>query len=169
MALTLLLFIGVVALALVLVAAPLLFLGRGAKSTAPPSPREGSREHILFVDTANHDRSKTAEDLYEDDERYEVRSAGMADFATVALTPDLLLWADRVFVMEDDHRTAIRHRFPWLPIRDVQVLNIENYWPRGDPELVHLLLRRLKRFLGPPQKRRARTRIENWRDPDTEG
>ena len=69
------------------------------------------RERILFVCTANIDRSRTAEDMYREDARYEVRSAGVAPFATVVLTRDLLLWADRVFVMserEDQHRTLIR-------------------------------------------------------------
>jgi len=33
------------------------------------------RERILFVCTANIDRSRTAEDMYREDARYEVRSA----------------------------------------------------------------------------------------------
>jgi len=112
-----------------------------------------SRERILFVCTANVDRSPTAEDLYRDDERYEVRSAGVAPFATVVLTRDLLLWADRVFVMnerEDQHRTMIRIRFPDVD-RPVFDLDIEDRWPRGDPELVALILRRLRPHLGSPR------------------
>ena len=112
-------------------------------------------ERILFVCTANVDRSPTAEDLYRDDERYEVRSAGVAPFATVPLTRDLLLWADRVFVMnerEDQHRTLIRIRFPDLD-RPLVDLDIEDRWRRGDPELVGLLLRRLRPHLGAPRGR----------------
>ncbi|HYN04229.1 MAG TPA: protein tyrosine phosphatase [Vicinamibacteria bacterium] len=114
-----------------------------------PAPRE----RILFVCTANIDRSRTAEDLYRADERYEVRSAGVADFATVRLTRDLLLWADRVFVMnesEDRHRTLIRVKFPDV-VRPLADLDIEDRWPRGDPELVALILRRLRSHLGPPR------------------
>ena len=114
-----------------------------------PAPRE----RILFVCTANIDRSRTAEDLYGADERYEVRSAGVADFATVRLTRDLLLWADRVFVMnesEDRHRTLIRVKFPDVD-RPLADLDIEDRWPRGDPELVALILRRLRSHLGPPR------------------
>jgi protein-tyrosine phosphatase len=114
-----------------------------------PAPRE----HILFVCTANVDRSRTAEDLYRGDERYEVRSAGVAAFATEPLTRELLLWADRVFVMnerEDRHRTLIRIRFPDVD-RPLVDLDIEDRWPRGDPELVALILRRLRPHLGPPQ------------------
>ena len=113
------------------------------------------RERILFVCTANVDRSRTAEDLYKGDLRYEVRSAGVAPFATVVLTRDLLLWADRVFVMnerEDQHRTLIRIRFPDVD-RPIVDLDVEDRWPRGDPELVARLLRRLRPHLGAPTPR----------------
>jgi protein-tyrosine phosphatase len=115
-------------------------------------------ERILFVCTANVDRSRTAEDLYRDDERYEVQSAGVAAFATVPITRDLLLWADRVFVMnerEDQHRTMIRIRFPDVN-RPLVDLDVEDRWRRGDPELVALLLRRLRPHLGAPRGGRGR-------------
>lgn len=129
--------------------------------SVPPGPRTigweeaaADRERILFVCTAAERRSKTAEDLYRDDERYEVKSAGVAKFAAERLTLDLLLWADRVFVMEEDrHRLQIRHDFPWAQLPRIEVLDIEDRWPRGDPELVDLLTRRLKRYLGLPQPR----------------
>lgn len=111
------------------------------------------REHILFVCTANIDRSPTAEDLYRDDQRYRVLSAGVAPFARVPLTRELLLWADRVFVMserEDRHLTLIRMKFPELR-RPIVDLDVSDRWPRGDPALAALLLRRLKAHLGPPQ------------------
>lgn len=115
----------------------------------------GPRERILFVCTANRDRSRTAEDLYRTDARYEVRSAGVASFAIVPLTRDLLLWADRVFVMNerlDQHRTLVRIRFPDVD-RPVVDLDVDDNWNRGDPTLVKLLLRRLRPHLGPPQGR----------------
>jgi len=114
------------------------------------------RERVLFVCTANVDRSRTAEDLYRDDDRYEVRSAGVAAFATVPLTRDLLLWADRVFVMnerEDRHRTLIRVRFPDVD-RPLVDLDVKDLWRRGDPDLVSLLVRRLRPHLGAPRKGR---------------
>src|SRR4029079_18854150 len=100
------------------------------------------RERILFLCTANVDRSRTAEDLYRDDPRYEVRSAGLAPFATRVLDRDLLAWADRVFVMdeeEDRHLTLLHVRFPDVRCR-VEVLGVEDRWGRGDVELVRLLL-----------------------------
>jgi len=111
------------------------------------------REHVLFVCTANRDRSRTAEDLYRADPRYDVRSAGVAPFATVRVDDELLLWADRVFVMnerEDGHRTFLQLQFPRLE-RPTVDLDVPDLWPRGHPELVSLLLRKLRPHLGAPQ------------------
>jgi protein-tyrosine phosphatase len=113
-----------------------------------------NRDRILFVCTANIDRSRTAEDLYADDPRYEVRSAGTAPFATLPLTRDLLLWADRIFVMnerEDSHATLIKMRFPGVD-RPIVDLDIEDRWRRGDPELVSRLRKKLSSHLGAPRK-----------------
>ena len=113
-----------------------------------------ARERILFVCTANVDRSRTAEDLYREDPRYEVRSAGTAPFATRPLSRELLVWADRVFVMcekEDKHRTLIKVRFPDSD-RPVVDLDVEDRWPRGHPELIRRVLKSLKPHLGAPRK-----------------
>jgi len=111
------------------------------------------RQHVLFVCTANVDRSKTAEDLYETDPRFEVRSCGVAPFAQVVITRELLEWADHIFVMnetEDHHVTAIRRRFPGFakPVID---LNIEDRWKRGHPELKKIIESRLDKYIGKPQ------------------
>lgn len=111
------------------------------------------RERVLFVCTANVDRSKTAEDLYAADPRYEVKSAGVAPFATIVLSRELLDWADRIFVMnetEDHHVTAIRRRFPGFA-KPVVDLDIEDRWKRGHPELAGLIVSRLEKHLGRPK------------------
>jgi len=115
--------------------------------------KSAHRQHILFVCTANIDRSKTAEDLYEDDPRFEVKSCGVAPFAQVVVTRELLDWADRVFVMnetEDHHVTAIKRRFPGF-LKDVIDLDIEDRWKRGHPELVKLIVSRLEPHIGKPE------------------
>jgi predicted protein tyrosine phosphatase len=112
------------------------------------------REKILFVCTGNIDRSRTAEDLYTDDPRYDVRSAGTAPFATAPLTRELVSWADRIFVMcerEDAHESLIRLRFPDVK-RPIIDLNIEDRWPRGDPELVRRILKWTTPHLGAPRR-----------------
>ena len=113
-------------------------------------------QKILFVCTGNIDRSRTAEDLYRLDPRYEVRSAGTAPFAKEPVSRELLRWADQVFVMcerEDSHRTLLKMRFPEIDVPVVD-LDIEDRWRRGDPELVKRLLRKLAAHLGAPQESR---------------
>ncbi len=44
--------------------------------------------------TANRDRSPTAEDLYANDARYEVRSAGTWQYAVTPISDELVAWAD---------------------------------------------------------------------------
>jgi len=100
------------------------------------------------------DRSQTAQDLYEGDPRYDVLSAGTAPFATTLVTRELLLWADRIFVMnerEDAHATLIRMRFPGLN-RPIVDLDVEDRWKRGHPELVGRLRKKLTPHLGAPRK-----------------
>ena len=114
----------------------------------------GNRERILFVCTANIDRSPTAEALYAGDPRYEVLSAGTAPFAVVPVSQRILEWASRIFVMSerhDHHKTDIEQRFPELKLTIVD-LDIEDRWYRGDPELVKRLLLKLEPHLGAPQK-----------------
>jgi len=70
------------------------------------------------------------------------------------VTRELLQWADRVFVMcekEEQHRTLLKMRFPDVD-RPVVVLDIEDRWYRGDPELVRRMLKSLGRHLGQPRK-----------------
>jgi predicted protein tyrosine phosphatase len=113
-------------------------------------------QKILFVCTGNIDRSRTAEDLYRQDPRYEVRSAGTAPFAQEQVNRELLRWADQVFVMcerEDRHRTLLKLRFPEIEVAVVD-LDIEDRWRRGDPELVKRLLKKLAAHLGAPQEPR---------------
>ena len=116
---------------------------------------DARRERILFVCTANRDRSPTAEDLYANDARYEVRSAGTWPHAVTPITRELLTWADRVFVLcerEDRHASQIKERFPDLSPRVVDLdLPDRREWCRSHPELVNALLERLEPLLGRPE------------------
>jgi predicted protein tyrosine phosphatase len=57
-------------------------------------------------------RSATAHEIYKDDERFEVLSAGTDPTAQRVISEDLLAWADRIIVMEKHHRNYIRTHFP---------------------------------------------------------
>jgi protein-tyrosine phosphatase len=70
------------------------------------------RRKVLFVCTANQQRSPTAERMYSDDSRFEVKSAGTEALFGREVTSRDLRWADLVVVMENHHRQKIRRRFP---------------------------------------------------------
>lgn len=101
--------------------------------------------NVLFVCSANVDRSPTAEALFRDHPGIAVASAGTLPDATTPLTADHIAWADLVLVMEEAHREVITARFGGTG--KIVVLGIPDDFRRGDPELVRLLEARVPRFL----------------------
>jgi predicted protein tyrosine phosphatase len=53
-------------------------------------------------------RSATAHKIYENDERFYVKSAGTDKTSSTILSDDILNWADSIVVMEKHHRNHIR-------------------------------------------------------------
>ena len=95
---------------------------------------------ILYVCTANIMRSKTAEIIYKDDERFNVKSAGIADDADVHLNLELLTWADYVVVMEEVHLDWIRKNYLQFFSRkheQILCLDIPDIYNFMDFELVY--------------------------------
>lgn len=66
---------------------------------------------IVFVCTVNRMRSATAHKIYENDKRFEVKSAGTDQSANTVISFELLNWADTIIVMEKRHRNFIRQKF----------------------------------------------------------
>ncbi len=98
------------------------------------------KPRILFICTVNRMRSATAHKLYENDERFEVDSAGTDRTANVVLEEWLLEWADAIVVMEKQHRNKIRERYPqWYEKKPIVCLYIEDIYDYMQPELIVLL------------------------------
>lgn len=70
------------------------------------------RQKVLFICTANQQRSPTAERIYSEDPRFEVKSAGTDALMGREVTAEDLSWADLVVVMEERHEHKIRMRYP---------------------------------------------------------
>ena len=104
---------------------------------------------VLFLCSRNQWRSPTAEAVYQNHPRVEVRSAGVSTAARRRVTEKLLLWADLVLVMEHEHKQRLREQFPDL-FRDlrVEVLDIPDDYSFMDPELVALIRQRVEPLLG---------------------
>lgn len=103
---------------------------------------------VLFVCSQNRLRSPTAEHVFADVPGLDVSSAGLNHGAEHVLTPDLLAWADVVFVMEKAHLRRLRERFgPHLKRQRLVCLGIPDDYAYLDPRLVALLSERVPRYL----------------------
>ncbi len=100
--------------------------------------------HVLFLCSRNRLRSPTAEQVFSGRLDIEVSSAGLSPDADVPCTPELVEWADIVFVMEKRHRTKLATRFRChLQGRKVICLDIPDDYAFMAPELVSLLQARV--------------------------
>jgi protein-tyrosine phosphatase len=105
----------------------------------------------------NKQRSVTAERIYRNDARLDVRSAGVRAGAKRRVSEADLKWADVVFVMENEHKLWISMRFEGLNLPPIDTLDIPDEFEVMDtelqkmlrslldPELAHLVAHRPKR------------------------
>ena len=108
--------------------------------------------NVLFLCSQNRLRSPTAEQVFADWPGIETASAGLLADAEEVLSPELLQWADIVFVMERAHRNRLSSRYKaWLNGKRVICLDIPDDYDYMDPVLVELLKRKGPPLLrGPP-------------------
>jgi predicted protein tyrosine phosphatase len=97
------------------------------------------RLKVLFVCAMNKQRSVTAERLYRNDARLEVRSAGVRSEANRRISEADLKWADVVFVMEREHKLWITTRFQEMNLPRIDVLEIPDEYDLMDPHLQVIL------------------------------
>lgn len=95
---------------------------------------------LLFLCSRNQWRSPTAEAVYQNDPRVEVRSAGVSASARRRVSESLLRWADLVLVMESAHKRKLREDFPevFQDLR-IEVLDIPDDYEFMDPALIELI------------------------------
>lgn len=95
---------------------------------------------VLFICTQNRLRSPTAEQVFASWKNLEVASAGLGSSAANPVTPELVLWAQLIFVMEKAHRNKLNRKFrAHLNGKRVVCLDIPDQYDFMDPALVALL------------------------------
>jgi predicted protein tyrosine phosphatase len=105
-------------------------------------------KNILFVCTQNRLRSPTAEQVFADWPGIETQSAGLGNEAGNPVSPELIAWADVIFVMEQAHRSKLSRKFrAHLGGKRVICLDIPDDYGYMDPLLVQLLRQKVPRFL----------------------
>jgi predicted protein tyrosine phosphatase len=105
-------------------------------------------KNVLFICSQNRLRSPTAEQVFSTWPGLEVTSAGLNNDAESPVTPELLAWADLIFVMEQAHRNKLSKKFrASLNGKRVISLGIPDDYEFMDPMLVKLLNDKVPQFL----------------------
>lgn len=100
-------------------------------------------KHVLFVCSRNQLRSPTAEQVFSQRADIEAASAGVDNDAVSPLDPELVEWADIIFVMEKSHRAKLQKKFRRQLRARVICLDIPDDYAFMDPALVQLLERKV--------------------------
>ncbi|MFQ5335040.1 MAG: hypothetical protein ACE5DN_03090 [Flavobacteriales bacterium] len=104
---------------------------------------------ILFVCTANKDRSRTAHHLFEKEKpQHEYASCGISESFTSALgttfiTKELCEWADLIICMEQDHANYITAEMGEKFKSKIRVIHLADTETYMSPRLVEMLKERL--------------------------
>ena len=110
-------------------------------------------KNILFVCSANKERSKTAEDyfsgLYPD---INFNSCGTNIITcekegTTPLNKDLLIWADIIFVMENKHSKSVRQYSSVKPGNKLIILDIKDIYTYYQKELIEILTVKAAKYI----------------------
>jgi predicted protein tyrosine phosphatase len=103
---------------------------------------------VLFVCSQNRLRSPTAEQVFATYPGIEVASAGLNNDAVNLLTPELVTWADLIFVMEKTHLEKLRQKFkPQIINQSIICLDIPDRYYYMSPELINVLEKKVLPFL----------------------
>ncbi len=103
---------------------------------------------LLFVCSQNLLRSPTAEHVFAQYPDMETDSAGTNNDAVTPLSPEQIMWADIVFVMEKTHLSKVKRRFNrYLNGKRVICLDIPDDYEFMAPQLVELLKVKVARLL----------------------
>lgn len=105
------------------------------------------RPNILVVCGRNKKRSRTAEYIFKNDDRFNIRSAGLSPKSDRKISENDLNWADLVFVMETGQRVKIWGLYRHLELPTIEVLNIPDDYEFMNEELVEMLSDRINESL----------------------
>ena len=96
--------------------------------------------NALFICSRNQWRSPTAETVFRRYPNVQTRSAGTSPNAQHTVSIDDIAWADKIFVMEQKHKSRLLAQFPRaLQYKEMIVLDIPDDYRYMDEELIELL------------------------------
>ena len=105
---------------------------------------QGDYKRVLTVCSANMLRSPTmAHVLSAEPYNFNTRSAGIAGFALIPVTEELLMWADEVVCADTEHALYIRDKLMQYQLdKPIVNLNIPDIYEYRNPKLIELIKER---------------------------
>jgi predicted protein tyrosine phosphatase len=104
------------------------------------------KTRLLFVCTGATERSPAAASLFAKSKKFEAKAAGTSPLSESRISKTALEWADRIIVMEEEHKAYLIENFSKHLKRgqEIIVLNIGKKYCRNDPELMEELKEKLR-------------------------
>jgi predicted protein tyrosine phosphatase len=102
-----------------------------------------NKPNVLVVCGKNKIRSRTAEYIFKNDSRFNIRSVGLRTKSETRISDKDIKWADKILVMEDGYKSWILGLFRHLDLPPIEVLGINDDYEYLDSELVDLLKNRI--------------------------
>ena len=100
--------------------------------------------NILVVCGRNKRRSRTAEYIFKNDSRFNIKSAGLSPQSEIHINEKHIEWADLVFVMDNEQRKRIVGQYrDALNLPPIEVVDIPDEYEYLDNELIDILTDRI--------------------------
>ena len=106
-----------------------------------------NKPNILVVCGRNKKRSRTAEYIFKNDSRINIRSVGLSPRSDRQISDKDINWADLIFVMEEGYAGRIMGQYRHLDIPFIEILHIDDDYEYLDNELMDLLTDRINSAL----------------------
>lgn len=106
-----------------------------------------AKPNILVVCGRNKRRSRTAEYIFKNDQRFNICSVGLSPASERQIKEKDIAWADLILVMEREQASRIRKTYRHMELPDIEVLHIADEYDYRDPELIEMLGERVNAVL----------------------
>lgn len=101
----------------------------------------------MVVCGRNKRRSRTAEYIFKNDNRFNIRSVGLSPKSERQIKEKDLVWADSILVMEQGQGSRIRKTYRLMEIPPIESLGIADDFEYLEPSLIEMLAERINAFL----------------------
>lgn len=97
------------------------------------------KPNVLVVCGRNKKRSRTAEYIFKNDARFNIRSAGLSPSSNRVISENDLHWANLVFVIESSQGAKIWELYKHIELSAIEVLHIPDEYEFMNEELIEML------------------------------